>query len=178
MSVQSFHDMLTACVASLRDLPGVKGCDAFGGRFDQAALERFGAQTPQIRVAVLRIPSTEWVDTGEFDAVVEMAAFIVTRDEPGLSRDLAALRLVQQVMVKVHAERWGQSKVHPGRGVRAENIYSSGVQKGGVALWGVTWQSKVRIGEDAFAAIDGALTEIWLRPAPDGEPELIAEAAP
>lgn len=153
-------DLLAPIVAGLGALPGVKSCEAFGGRFDQAALERFGAAAPAIRVAVLRIASIAWIDTGELDATVEVAAFIVTRDEPRLPRDAAALALVQNVLVAVHAGRWGVKAVQAARPAKAENLYSGALQKNGVALWGVTWTTKLRMGVNAYAAATGSV-EIW-----------------
>lgn len=154
--------LLTAIVTQLGALDGVRSCEAFGGRFDLAALQRFGVNAPGIRVAVLRINSIEWVDTGEFDAVVEIGAFVATRDEPGKPRDAAVLLLVQRVLERAHAERWALARVQSARPARAENIYSAEMQRIGLALWGVTWTSKVRMGSTAWAAIDGELQAIFV----------------
>ncbi|RTL99779.1 hypothetical protein EJV44_04670 [Ancylobacter aquaticus] len=152
--------LLDPIVADLGSLEGVTSCEAVGGKFDLPALERFGAKAPAIRVAILRLTGFKWVDTGEVDATVDLGAFIVTRDERGLPRDLAVLRLVQAVIVKVHAERWGQKSVQAARPVRAENLYSGGIQNKGLALWGVSWTTKLRMGTDAFAAPAGSAA-IW-----------------
>lgn len=152
--------LLDPIVADLGSIEGVTSCEAFGGKFDLPALERFGAKAPAIRVAILRLPGFKWVDTGELDATVDLGAFIVTRDAVGLPRDLAVLRLVQAVIVKVHAARWGQSSVQAARPARAENLYSGSIQSKGLALWGVSWTSKLRMGVDAVSAAGNAA--IWL----------------
>jgi hypothetical protein len=154
--------LLAAIVEGLGSIEGVKSCEAFGGRFELNALERFGAQAPAIRVAVLRISSIAWADTGEFDATVEIGAFIVTRDEPGKPRDAAALLLAQHVLERAFAERWALPQVQSARPARAENIYSNAVQKNGVALWGVTWTSKVRMGASAYPQSDNELLSIYV----------------
>lgn len=159
--------LLDPIVADLGAIEGVTSCEAFGGKFDLPALERFGAKAPAIRVAILRLSGFKWVDTGELDATVDLGAFIVTRDERGVPRDLAVLHLVQAVIVKVHAERWGQKSVQAARPVRAENLYSGAIQNKGLALWGVSWTSKLRMGTDAYAGIlDNA--EIWVGDEPLG----------
>lgn len=153
--------LLEPIVAGLGSLPDVKSCEAFGGRFDIAALARFGAAAPAIRVAVLGVDKISWIDTGELDGTVEIGAFIVTRDERNKPRDLAVLAHVHNVLVKVHAERWGLPLVQAGRPARAENLYSGAVQKAGLALWGVRWTMKLRMGANAYAQIAGAGVEIW-----------------
>jgi len=167
--MRTLQELLAAVVSDLAQLDGVRACEAFGGRFDLAGLERFGAAVPAIRVAILRIPASRTVDTGELDVDVEMAAFMITRDERGQSRDQQALDLASRVMAAVQAARWGLSKIHPARNIRAENIYSSPAQAKGVALWGVSWISRLRMGRNAYAPIDGSMPEIWARDARSGE---------
>ncbi|CAA0129474.1 Uncharacterised protein [Starkeya nomas] len=153
--------LLDPIVAGLGSLPDVKSCEAFGGRFDMAALARFGAAAPAIRVAVLGVDKINWIDTGQLDGVVEVGAFIVTRDERGKPRDLAVLGHVHNVLVKVHAERWGLPLVQAGRPARCENLYSGAVQSAGLALWGVRWTMKLRMGANAYAQNLSASVEIW-----------------
>jgi hypothetical protein len=52
--------------------------------------------------------------------------------------------------------------VQSARPARAENIYSNAVQKNGVALWGVTWTSKVRMGASAYPQSDNELLSIYV----------------
>lgn len=158
----SLETFVAAVVTHLGAIEGVTECKAFGGRFDEAALKRFGAKTPAVAVAVLRIPRSRTVDTGELACRLQMGAFLVVQDGRDGSRDALALRLSERLLLAVQAATFGVSGVRPAEELAAENVYSSGVQKQGVAIWGVTWTSEVRVGTDAYAPGDGFLDEIWV----------------
>lgn len=133
------------------NIPNVKSVESFGGRFDLAALQTFGANAPGIRVSAIEISKTSTSNTGQLDCEVKMMAVVVTRDEKDKPRDKTAALIVSQIMARAHLATWGMSGVHPGRSIAAQNLYSGKIQSAGTALWGVTWISKLRIGVDCNA---------------------------
>lgn len=146
-------------------------CDTAPGRMTEDEIKRLAMRTPAIRVAVLGLPAAADVGDGEVDRDVAMAAYILTTDKPKLSRDAAALALVDDLLQRLPEQSWGMDNVHrlDAAGVCAENLYSSKLGGTGITLWAVVWTQTVRMGENAYP--NGPVLSAELYAAPD-------EAAP
>lgn len=127
-------------------------CKTAPGRMNLAELKRSTVKTPAIRVACLGLPAGADVGDGEADHEVTFAAYVVTTDKTRLTRDDAALAMVDDLVRRLPGARWGRAEVWPVRAdtIKAENLYSSQIDGTGVALWGVVWTQKMRIGENAY----------------------------
>lgn len=171
MTMPLLDDLLNAVCASLATISGVKDCDLTGGRFDLGELRKFAVKAPAIRVACLGIAEVRQADTGEFDARASIGAFIVTKDGTGVSRETQALLIVPEVIKRSQLGRWGTLKVHPGRDVSAENLYSGTLQSTGASIWGVAWKQGVRLGDDFAAAAEAGtpVEQVLIRPHVIGE---------
>ncbi len=145
-------DLRAAIVAAIHARLPKLDCQSHPGRFDLAEIKRIAAKAPAVRVALLGLPSADAAGSGERDQEVRCAAFVLTTDKPPLPRDEAAINLVEALLLFVPGQRWGKPGVHAvGEGqVKAENLYSSGLDGKGLALWAVTWSQKVRMGENAW----------------------------
>lgn len=127
-------------------------CDTAPGRMNEDEIKKMAVKTPAIRVACLGMPKAEAVGDGEVDRDVAFAAYILTTDKPQLPRDTAALRMVEDLLLRLPGLRWGQANVHAiaEGAVTGENLYSSKLNGTGVALWAVVWTQKVRMGDNAY----------------------------
>ncbi|TAN61083.1 MAG: hypothetical protein EPN20_12955 [Magnetospirillum sp.] len=145
-------DLRGAIVATIHARLPALDCQSHPGRFDLAEIKRIAAKAPAVRVACLGLPAAGAAGSGERDQEIRFAAFVLTTDKPRLPRDVAAINLVESLLLFLPGQRWGKPGVHPvaeGQ-IKAENLYSSGLDGKGVALWGVNWSQKVRMGDNAW----------------------------
>nr|WP_205702106.1 hypothetical protein [Candidatus Hamiltonella defensa] len=90
------------------------------------------------------------LETGENEAVLRLAAFVVTGDRRQLPKDEAALAIVESLLVLIPGQRWGVTGTMDAKGVKADNLFSGQVERQGVAMWAVTWEQSVRLGKDVW----------------------------
>ncbi|EGJ49048.1 phage protein Gp37 [Desulfocurvibacter africanus] len=175
----SLTAMREAIVAKIKaELPELKTVESHGGRFDFAELKRVSARTPAAFAACLGVSDAQaWGSGGEVSCSALWAVFVVVaskqRDAP---RDLVAMALTQAVLGLLPDQRWGldASRSSPGQ-IRADNLFSSVVDKIGVAMWGVSWRQEVDIANvDLSSLPDFLLASVVTTPAgaEDGAPAL------
>ncbi|ASX25872.1 phage protein Gp37 [Candidatus Williamhamiltonella defendens] len=133
-----------------QDMPRLSAVDAHPGRFNLEELKRIATQLPAIRVAFMGCPQLKQIETREKEAVVRMAAFIMTGDRRGLPKDEAALALVEALLVLIPYQSWGIKGVLGAANVKADNLFSGQVERQGVAMWAVTWEQSVRLGKNVW----------------------------
>ena len=154
-----FTDLSSAIVSDLSGkFPALRACSTHPGRFDLAELKRVAIKTPAILVACLGVPGLAEAGTEEKDVELVMAAFVLTKDQKGLSRDISALNLVEALLVHIPLQQWGMTGLGPAGAVAAENLYGGDIDKTGVAMWAVSWRHKIRIGESIWQE-DGVLPD-------------------
>ena len=142
-------------------MPALADVATHAGRFDLAELKRIATKTPCVRVAVLGAPEVESIGSGEREVRLRMAAYIVTTDRRGLARDDSALAIVCALCDLVPDNTWSTRGAHPAQRVSADNLFSGTLDRGAVALWAVSWEQTVRIGEDMWIE-DGVLpTDVY-----------------
>lgn len=151
--------LLNSVLATVKGaLPRLKACEIHGGRFDVAELKRMATQAPGVYLAVLGLPNNQATGDSRRTITVQLTAFVVARDLPKISRDRAALHMVQTLMALIPQNNWG---LGPGGGmayqVTASNLYSGALDKTRSALWGISWRQDITIGEDMWAG--GVLPE-------------------
>ena len=143
------NDLLTAIAAELRgQLPGLSSCEVHDGKWDAAELMRWTVLTPAVRVAWLGTTRTGTPGEAWTDCSQQLAAYVMTRDQEELPRGTAARNLVDWLLLYLPRTRWGLSSaagIGAATDLRAENLYSSAVDKTGVAMWAVTWQQAMRL---------------------------------
>ena len=147
-----FVTFLDAVTAGIQDhFDALKSCQPHPGRFDLTELRQWATQLPAVRVAVLGVRQVELESSGMLDVTLRMAAFVATSNRVGQGRDIGALGLVGGLVLLLRDTRWNQANVFEPTNVTAENLYTASVrQSGGIALWGVSWNQVVRIGEEAL----------------------------
>jgi len=132
-------------------LPDLRDCRPHAGRFDLAELRRVAAKTPAVFIACLGVRESKMIESGECDADLVMAAFVVTADVKGLPRDVAALNIIEFLLMYIPGKQWGlEGKAFQARDVQAQNMYSGDVDKAGIAMWAASWRQKVLLGESVL----------------------------
>jgi hypothetical protein len=140
----SVLDVRTAIVAGLKAaLPAGVSVEAHRGRFDSAAeIQRFATKAPMVLVACIRIPVKE-PGSGVLMLPASWAVFVITRDIPDSPRDAGALTLVQACLQCIGGNTWGSGETSEPENLDARNLYSSSVDKLGIALWAISFDQMV-----------------------------------
>lgn len=68
-----------------------------------------------------------------------MAAFVVTRDAPGLGRDAAAVSICQTLLSRIPGAAWQIEGLGPAWDVADRSLSAAAQKAKGVAVWAVTW---------------------------------------
>ena len=155
------NEFLEAVAAEIKVwVPDLKTCAVHDGRFDRDGLKRFSLQTPAILVSCLGTASVTDRGDGGIEADRLWAAFVLTKDRPGLTRGEGARNLVDALELLIlcgvertdgntgeirSSNRWGLRSVGQPEQVRSQNLYGGTIDTKGVALWTVTWRQVLRI---------------------------------
>ena len=138
--------LLEAIAGDLRTrLPALKTCEVHDGRWDAEEVKRWSVATQAVLVAWLGTAKAETPGVRWTDCEQQLAAFVVTRDVPGLGRGAAARALVDWLLLYVPRSHWGLSDIGEATGLRAANLYSRAIDKTGVAMWMVNWRQELRL---------------------------------
>lgn len=124
----------------------VRSVEAIAGRIDDAELKRMLANAPAAFVAVLGVPEADRNRSGQYELTATVVVFLATASRPGSPRDAAALTLATALLQIVPTNAWGLADANEPQGIRAENLYSTALDKQGLALWAVTWRQEICVG--------------------------------
>lgn len=144
MSAEEFLPRLPALIAEKisERLPHLGECLSHPGRFNASEIKRLSARTPAVRVALLGVAPAK---NGNHQ--LNLAAFIVTADQRGLHRNDSALAIAASVVRRVRGTSWGSEWIGEASEPSAQNLYTSEIDKGGIALWAVSWSHEFRFGD-------------------------------
>lgn len=151
--------------AIIRDIktfmPALKTCKAHAGKFDLAGLQSLSLYTPAVLVACLGLSKPQAAGHGPQEPEARFVAFIITKDSRNLPRDEAALNIVEALSVWLVGRNFGMENVYPVEIAdlgEAQNLHSSALgNTSPIALWGLSWNQRVRLGEDVFDDSNGVL---------------------
>lgn len=146
--------------------PALVSCESHPGRFDEAELRRFATAAPAIRVACLGFADLGANASCQSNVMLQMGVFVITRNQPGETRDAVALNLLRGLSRLVPQNRWGLNFTHDPEHIRAQNLYGATINQQGVSLWALSWEQLLSIGEpDMFSwdtGIDGEIpSRVW-----------------
>ena len=137
--------VLEAVCARIRAwLPACREVQPHDGRFATEELQRWAARAPAVRVASLGVAAIRAAGDGGVELDLQLWAFAVAKDLPERSRGAAARAMADRLLVGLPGERWGLAGVGEARQARAENLYTPGLDKLGLALWAVAWRQACR----------------------------------
>lgn len=136
-----------AIVTKIKEgIPQLLTCQPHGGRFDRADLMRYSPKAPAVLVGVLDLPNIER-QQAEGKSNVLWALFVITKDKPEEPKHDGALALVNALGLLIPNNRWGlDESIGVPMNIRAQNLYTTEIDKLGCALWGVTWSQLMSIG--------------------------------
>lgn len=137
-------------------------CEPYGGRFDNAELERVSLSAPSVRAGCLAVADASDHGEGAVEYDLQLAAIVVGRrtSEAEPSGGQAARLAARIAFELAQAQGWpgavfSEAELDPGRTdrprgghvgdpreIRAANMYRPALDKSGFALWAVTWKQK------------------------------------
>lgn len=124
-------------------IPELYRCEAHGGRFDLGELQRWSKQAPAVLVAAVSVP--DLADGPTRIATVRWVAYLITKDTPQATRDVAALDYAESLLRLVRNNEWGLDNTQKPQRLAAENLYSGTIDRHGIALWAVSWTQGVSL---------------------------------
>ncbi|SPD73813.1 conserved hypothetical protein [uncultured Desulfobacterium sp.] len=170
-------DVRSAIIDAIKTgVPGLEDhVEPHGGRFDLEELKRLAQRSPSMLVACLGVVSARANSAGETEAVCKWAAFVLTTDKRGVARDVGVLALVAAVLPVIPDNCWGVDGVNSPKNIRADNLFSTALDKIGVALWAITWDQEITLGGLDEGSLDlFALMHVdWDLAPPDGTFEAV-----
>lgn len=142
------HDLLAALpdlvAARIHTvLPGLRTCRGMAGAFDLEELKRQSLVAPAVLVSCLAVTPRKTLAGPHRLWTAAMAAFVVTRDAPGLKRDAAAGAIVQALLGLIPDSHWAEPGLGPAEGVEARVMVGQGAREITAHLSAVSWDQPV-----------------------------------
>lgn len=137
-------------------LPQLRDCKAVAGRFNVDELKDASFAAPAVLVSLIKW-SQDGGRAGQFDWKAQIAAFIVTKDTMGLTRDVAAANIAQAISALAVEGRWGLGGCGPAMNIQAENLVSASSRKAAASLFVVTWMQPFVLDAQGVQAITPGL---------------------
>lgn len=147
-------------------LPDLRDCRGMAGRYDLDQIKNRGVACPAVLVSRLRISQDLTVAAPHFLWQVQMVAFILTRDELGLPRDLAAANIAQVLLGLIPDQVWGLGNDLGGAfNVGEEPLITASAEKQALSLSAVTWTQPLSL--SGLPVAPAIVPELYLGQAPN-----------
>ncbi len=126
-------------------LPHLATCKGVVGRIDLAEVKRLGIQAPAVLVSRFgaRIDRTHAGPHRQY--LIDMAAFVLTKNVIGLDRNDAASAITQALLAQLPDMDLAVEGVGEASEVAEHSLITTDVQKEGIALWAVTFRLRVAL---------------------------------
>lgn len=126
-------------------LPELQTCAGMLGGFDIEELKRQGLKAPAVLVSRLGVTHTTGFAGPHRRVAVAMAAFVVTRDQLGLKREIALGNISSTLLRMVPDNCWGLAGVGPADQVAERVLVNREARSVTAALSAVTWNQMVTL---------------------------------
>lgn len=147
-------------------LSGLRDCRGIAGRLNVEQIKQLGIKTPAVLVSRLRARQDKSYSGPHPTFRLQMAAFILCKDELGLPRDLAAANIAQVLLTLVPDQQWGLiDDLMPAEAVTEEPLVSIEANKQGLALTAVLWEQVAAL--TPFPTAEAITPEVYLGQAPE-----------
>ena len=146
-------------------LPDLRTCKGQAGRFDIEALKKTGVAAPAVLIATTRLSQGETYAGPHATFMIEMAAFVVTKDGLGLTRDAAAAQICQTLLALVPNKTWGEPDVGGAEAVAALPLITAAQTGMASSLWAVTWRQPITF--SAIPASEPQAIELYVGQSPN-----------
>lgn len=145
--------------------PDLRQCEGMAGPFNLEDLKATGVKAPAVLVSMLGLRQDKTFSGAVQSYVMDMAAYVVTKDGLGLPRDDAAANICQGLLALIPDEIWGQADLGAAEKIAARSLVTRAVKKSSASLWAVTWSQPVVFrGEDMTAP---QAIELYVGQSPD-----------
>lgn len=124
-------------------LPGLRTTEGIVGRIDLAEINRRGIASPAVLVSWYGGKLERTSAGPQHFHRIDMSAFVITKDGLGLDRHEAAATIIQALLQHLPDHCWNEPGLGQVSDVAAHSLITTEIQKGGVALWAVTWRQEV-----------------------------------
>lgn len=129
-----------------------------GGNFSIDDIKRYAqSRHPSIVIGCLGIPSIELQGT-VVSANIVFGAFCMSSERNKTARDIAALSLVESVISELPTQTWNGSANKVPKNVSGSNLYTSALDKLGIAMWAARWDQQVDLERNTAVTLDDFLT--------------------
>ncbi|VDS09252.1 hypothetical protein PARHAE_02444 [Paracoccus haematequi] len=126
-------------------LPHLATCKGIVGRIDLAEVKRLGIQSPAVLVSRFGARVHQTLAGPHRHYLVDLAAFVVTKDMMGLGRNDAAAAITQALLTRLPDLDMAVEGVGEVSDLAEHSLITTDVQKEGIALWAVTWKLRVAL---------------------------------
>lgn len=138
-------------------LPDLRACKPHAGKFSLEELKQKGVASPSVLVSVLSAKQDTTYAGHATSFLLQMAAYVVTRDGLGAPRDIRAANICQLLLSFIPGNRWDETAIGEAREVRMHTLVSTKTKDHAVSLWAVTWDQPVSFFEPELRPLGAAL---------------------
>ncbi len=161
--------MQASVVETIKTLmPKLAECKPHPGRFTREELDKFRVKAPSVHVAMpsIREPISSG---GQLDCQVKTVLVLTAKNTVGedlkaSDRAAAALNMVAEILIALPTAALGEG-IGPAEDIAADNLYGSGDDKQGVAMWAIHWTNSVTLSSKVEAGV--LPSELYLSFAPE-----------
>lgn len=149
---------LASCRAAIRKVLSKRIDDSHvievGGAFTMKDIEDWALKSPSYVVTCLGVPSIE-MQGGMVVASAAWAVFCLVESKQQATRHKQALLNAESVLAIVgNNERWEGNANARAMQISLVNMYTSAMDRIGVALWAARWRQNVDLSAQAFSTFD------------------------
>lgn len=145
--------------------PDLRQCEGMAGPFNLEDLKASGIKAPAVLISMLGLRQAKTYSGAVQSYVMDMAAYVVTRDGLGLARDDAAANICQGLLALIPDRDWGEADLGSAEKVAARSLVTRAVKKTTTSLWAVTWSQPVTFRGQDYAGPQPI--ELYVGQAPD-----------
>ena len=127
-----------------------KSIEFHGGVLNEDDLKRFSLKSPAIRIACLGVSDLERTPTGEWTGPVTMIAYVIVSLRGKANSSEQALDYTEKLAEYISYETFGLDFTGPAILKDMSNLYSTEIDKKGVALASLSWVQDILTGRDHF----------------------------
>ena len=125
-------------------LPELKTCKGQAGRFDLEALKKKSIAAPAVLISNLGFAQGEAFSGPSPSFLLELAAYVITKDTITLPRDQAAATICQTLARLIPERIWGERDLGPARDLRGIPLLTAASDQA-VSLWAITWRQPITL---------------------------------
>lgn len=130
----------TICGMIKTELPDLRKCEPYSGPFDIKELKKSGMPDPSVLVSILGAKSGVTYSGGAQSFMLNMAAYIITRDGLGGDRDLRAANICGALLGLIPGKTWSEGALGSATSVAMHALITAQSRDIAASLWAVTWE--------------------------------------